>query len=80
MHRRSVEPDGAGAAIAGVAALFDAEATVLAQKSTQALARFQPVLERAVVDAEGERAGSLDPPGCDVIHPLVSGRANSARI
>ena len=41
MHRRAVEPDGAGAAIAGVAALLDAEAAVLAQEGAQALAGFR---------------------------------------
>ena len=38
MHRHAVEPDGAGAAIAGIAAFLDAEAAVLAQEGAQALA------------------------------------------
>ena len=59
MHRRSVEPDGAGAAIAGIAALLDAETAVLAQEGAQALARFRLGFEMAMIDAEGERAGSL---------------------
>ena len=38
MDRRAVEPDRAGAAIAGVAALLDAEHAALAQEGAQALA------------------------------------------
>ena len=80
MHRRSVEPDGAGAAIAGIAALLDAEAAVLAQKGAQALARFRPGVEPAVIDAEVKHAGGLVGPARDVVHAPASGRANSARI
>ena len=38
MDRLAVEPDGAGAAIAGVAALLHAESSRLAQEGAQALA------------------------------------------
>src|SRR6202022_4018453 len=68
MHRRPVEPDGAGAAIAGVAALLDAEAAVLAQKGAQTLARFRSGFERALIDAEGERTGGLIYRARDVVH------------
>ena len=80
MHRGSVDPDGAGAAIAGIAALFDAETAVLAQEGAQALARFRPGFEPALIDAEVECAGGLVGPTRDVVHAMVPGRANSARI
>ena len=38
VHRLAVEIDGAGAAVAGVAALLDAEMAELAQEGAQALA------------------------------------------
>ena len=40
MHRLAVEPHGACAAIAGVAALLDAERALVAQERPQALARL----------------------------------------
>ena len=49
MHGRAVEPDGAGAAIARVAALLDAEPAVLAQEGAQALARLGRGLEAATL-------------------------------
>src|ERR1700720_1664475 len=80
MHRGSVDPHGAGAAIAGIAALFDAETAVLAQEGAQALARVRPGFEPALIDAEVECAGGLVAPARDVVHALVPARANSARI
>jgi hypothetical protein len=80
MHRRPVEPDGAGAAIAGIAALLHAEAAALAQKGSQALTRFRVSFERELIDAEGERAGGLADRARDVVHASVPGRASSARI
>ena len=80
VHRGSVEPDGASAAIAGVAALLHTEAAVLAQEGAQALARFRPSFEWALIDAEGESAGDLADRARDVVHALAPGRASSARI
>jgi hypothetical protein len=80
MHRRSVEPDGAGAAIAGIASLLNAEAAVLAQEGTQTLARFRLGFEPAIVDAEAECLGGPVRPMRDVVHAAGSGTASSARI
>ena len=80
MHRRPVEPDRAGATIAGIAALLHAEAAMLAQKGAQTLARFRPGFEPAVIDAEGNRAGVLVGPVRDVVHAPAPDLANSARI
>jgi hypothetical protein len=45
VDRLAVEPDGAGAAIASVAALLDAEPAQVAQKGPKALARGGLLLE-----------------------------------
>ena len=39
MHRDAVEPDGAGAAVAGVTTFFDPEPSHLAQESSAGTAR-----------------------------------------
>ena len=50
MNGDAVEPDRAGAAVAGVAAFFDSEPSHLAQESSQALARPWLFRERLAVD------------------------------
>src|SRR3984957_5730587 len=53
VHRFAVEPDGAGAAIPGIAALFDTERPLLAQPGAQALARARLRADRPPVDDAG---------------------------
>src|SRR5258705_10116925 len=53
MHRFAVEQHGAGAAIAGVAALLDAEMAELAQERAQALPGLRGFSERLAVDFDG---------------------------
>jgi hypothetical protein len=50
MHRRAVEPDGAGAAIAGVAALLDPVEPAFPQEGAQALAGLGLGRDRLAVD------------------------------
>src|SRR6266567_8607887 len=50
MHRFAVEQHGAGAAIAGVAALLDAEMPELAQERAQALPGLRRFRKRLAVD------------------------------
>ena len=50
MNGDAVEPDGAGAAVAGVATLLDAEPSHLAQESSQALAGPRLFRESFAVD------------------------------
>ena len=53
MHRLAVDQHGAGAAVAGVAALLDAEMAELAQERAQALAGVAAVLRKLLaVDLE----------------------------
>ena len=66
MDRHAVDPDRAGAAIAGVAALLDPEAALLPQKGAQALPGSRLGGDRLAVDGE--------------IHAAASGSASSARI
>jgi len=50
LDRNAVKPDGARPAIAGIAALFDAEPTQFAQEGAQALAGCRLARERLAVD------------------------------
>ncbi len=59
MHRLAIEIDGAGAAIAGVAAFLDAEMAELAQEGAQALSGGRRVGEGLAVDGEGHRAAPV---------------------
>ena len=79
MHRLAVEPDGAGAAIAGVAALLDAEAAVVAQEGAQALAgKRLAETDRPLMRVFGRRLGdrscrlSLRELGADLLGEVVS--------
>ena len=56
MHRLAVEPYGARAAIARVAALLDAEDAPIAQKGAQALTRPRLGRERFGIDEKFMRA------------------------
>ena len=85
MHGGAVEPDRAGAAIAGVAAFLDAEDAAIAQERAQALPGSRRGREQlavdAVVQAAGGRAGRMRP--CDdgvLHHARAPGCASSARI
>src|SRR5713101_8662007 len=49
MNGSAVEPDRAGAAVAGVAAFFDSEPSHLAQESSQALSRARLFRERFAI-------------------------------
>jgi hypothetical protein len=53
MDRYTIEPDGAGAAVARVASLFDAEPSQLTQKGAQALTGGRFLGERLAVDVIG---------------------------
>ncbi len=55
MHRLAVEMDGAGPAIAGVAAFLDAEPAELAQERAQTLARPRRRLMAHAIDEETQR-------------------------
>jgi hypothetical protein len=66
MHRHPVEPYGARAAIAGIAALLDAEYAVVAQEGAQALAGLRLGGELLAVDG--------------IVHAPAPGRVSSARI
>ena len=81
VHGRAVQPDGAGAAIAGVATLLHAEAAALAQEGAQTLARLGCCGEPAMVHREAESAGGVVRLGRDrdVAHGRAPG-ASSARI
>ena len=59
MHRLAVEQHGAGAAIAGVAALLDAEMAELAQERAQALPGARRLREWLAVDLESSCACAL---------------------
>ena len=72
MHRHPVEPDRAGAAIAGVAALLDAKDTAVAQEGAQALTRPRFSGELLAIDG----VVHARTPGC----AGLAGRASSARI
>ncbi len=72
MHRHSVEPDRACAAIARVAALLDAEGTVIAQERAQALTGLRLGGELLAVDG----IVHIPVPG----RVALPGRASSARI
>ena len=63
MHRLAVEPDRAGAAIAGIAALLDAEHAAIAQEGAQALSGRRLGGEQFAVDV--------------VVHPGI-GRAGTS--
>ncbi len=80
MHRRAVEPHGAGAAIAGIAALLHAEAALLAQEGPQALARLGRRPDPTTVDGEGESGCSVIAWRSDVVHAAAPSCASSARI
>ena len=80
MHRRAVQPDSAGAAIAGIAALLHAEAAVLAQEGAQALAGSRRALDPAAIDGEGQRRRAVFQLRYGVVHAAAPGCANSARI
>ena len=79
MHRLAVQIDGAGAAIAGVAALLDAEMAERTQERAQTLSRGGPLGEGLAVDVECHRAA---PPSsariscakCNVICRRQAGR------
>ena len=58
VERHAVEPDGAGAAVALVAALLDAEPAVVAQEGAQALAWCRLGGKHLAVDRELHRAAS----------------------
>jgi hypothetical protein len=55
MERPAVDPDGAGATIALIAALLDAETAVLAEEGAEALARRRFGGKRPAVDGEIHR-------------------------
>ena len=52
MHRLAIDQHGAGAAVAGVAALLDAEMAELAQEGAQALAGLRRFEKLLAVDLE----------------------------
>ena len=54
VDRHAVEPDGAGAAVAGVAPLLDAEPAQVAQEGAQALAGRRLLGERLAVDVKSD--------------------------
>src|SRR4051812_21668454 len=58
MHRVAVQQHGAGAAIAGVAALLHAEMAELAQERAQALAGARALRKRLAVDVEAHGGGA----------------------
>jgi hydroxymethylglutaryl-CoA reductase len=60
MDRNAVEEDGAGAAIAAVAAALDGEMSMLAQQRAQALARAGLGPDRLAVDDERDQEASSD--------------------
>jgi len=66
VHRRAIEPHRAGAAVAGVAAVLDAEEAPLTQEGAQALPGFRLGRNELAVDG--------------VVHTPLSGRASSTRI
>ncbi|TPW00501.1 MAG: hypothetical protein USCAAHI_00053 [Beijerinckiaceae bacterium] len=66
MHGGAVEPDRAGAAIPGIAALLDAEVSPLAQEGPQALTGLRLGGKKLAIDR--------------VVHPPRPGCASSARI
>src|SRR5438093_2374699 len=76
MHRHSVEPDRAGAAIPGVAALLDAEAAVIAQARAQALTRLRLSTEFLAV---GGIVHAPTPDCGDFAGPASSARMWSAK-
>jgi hypothetical protein len=78
MHRLSIEPNGAGAAIPGVASLLNAKAAVLTQEGTQALAWARLGFEPVMIDAKGERPRGLVGPWSDVVHELAPDCVSSA--
>ena len=85
MDRRAVEPDGAGAAIAGVAALLDAEDATLAQEGAQALSGLRLGGKQLAVDDVDQTAvvgGARPVRRCSdgIVHAPARGCANSARI
>ena len=54
VHRLVVEQHGAGAAVAGIAALLDAEMAELAQERAQALPGARSLFETLAVDLEAQ--------------------------
>src|SRR5258705_552146 len=58
MHRLAVDQHGAGAAVAGVAALLDAEMAEFAQERAQALAGLRRLRKLPAVDLE-RHAGAV---------------------
>ena len=72
MHRRAVEPDGAGAAIAGIAALLHAKTACSRRKVRRHWPGSRLGFEAAVIDAEVERAGGV------VVARIVHARAPAA--
>jgi len=52
MHRRAIEPHGARAAVAGVAAFLDPEPSQVAKKGAQALAGPRLLRKRFAVDID----------------------------
>jgi len=83
MERHAVEPDRAGAAIAGVTAFLHPEGTALAQERAQALPRLGRGRKQLAVDDESAAAVALR--GWRIaaerlVHLVASGRASSARI
>jgi hypothetical protein len=52
MHRRAIEPHGARAAVAGVAAFLDPEPFQIAKEGAQALARPRLLRKRFAIDID----------------------------
>ena len=77
VDRLAVDPHRAGPAVAGVAALLDAEPAEVAQKGAQALAGAGRVLRRDAVDGEAHGAPSssrISPARCAVTARRHAGR------
>ena len=84
MNGHAVEPHGAGAAIAGVAAFLDAEHAAIAQEGAQALSRRRLGGKQLAVDVVVrpgiDGAGAMRIRNVGIFHLRAPGCASSARI
>ena len=72
MHRRAIEPHGARAAVAGVAAFLDPEPSQIAQKGAQALTGPRPRIMALSIHGETHGAPARLPANSPRIRRIFS--------